>query len=118
MKIRNEYWYVVWTLIGLVVIAYLAPIDDDNWSMVYEAIQVPELVCDEDGNCVPADQKRFVLFNEDHLSRQECTDLFNEHLRRLNNNAAVIEYEIGCGHLRTKGHGVEFQRQMYWMIDP
>lgn len=109
MKIRNEYWYVVWTLIGLVVIAYLAPIDDDNWSMVYEAVQTPE---------TPGGQKRFVLFNEDHLSRQECTDLFNEHLRRLNNNAAVIEYEIGCGHLRTKGHGVDFQRQMHWMIGP
>jgi hypothetical protein len=109
MKIRNEYWYVVWTLIGLVMLAYLAPINDDHWSMVYEAVQTPE---------TPGGQKRFVLFNEDGLSRQECTDLFDEHLRRLNNNAAVIEYEIGCGHLHTKGHGVEFQRQIHWMIGP
>lgn len=116
MKIRDEYWYVIWTLIGLVLIAILAPKDDDNWSMVYESIHVPELVCDDDGNCVPGDLKRFVLFNEDHLSLQECTDLFNEHLRRLNNNAAVIEYEIGCGHLRTKGHGIDFQYQNQWLI--
>lgn len=107
MKIRDEYWYVIWTLIGLVLIAILAPKDDDNWSMVYESIHVPE---------VPDGQKRFVLFNEDHLSLQECTDLFNEHLRRLNNNAAVIEYEIGCGHLRTKGHGIDFQYQNQWLI--
>ncbi len=89
---------------------------DDYWSMVYEAIQVPELVCDEDGNCVPGDQKRFVLFNEDGLSESECKDLFDEHLRRLNNNAAVIEYEIGCGYIQTKGHGTEFQRQEHWLI--
>lgn len=107
MSIRNEYWYVIWTLIGLVMLALLAPTDDDDWSMVYEAVQTPE---------APGGQKRFVLFNEDHLSRQECADLFNEHLRRLNNNAAVIEYEIGCGHLRTKGHGTEFQYQNQWLI--
>lgn len=109
MKISNEWWYTLWTLIGIALIVMLAPMEDNNWSMVYEAVQTPE---------VPGGQKRFVLFNEDHLSRQECTDLFNEHLRRLNNNAAVIEYEIGCGHLRTKGHGVDFQRQMHWMIGP
>jgi hypothetical protein len=112
---KKEYWFVLWITIVIIAIAYIVP-SNDHWSMVYEAIQVPELVCDDDGNCVPADQKRFVLFNEDGLSRQECTDLFDEHLRRLNNNAAVIEYEIGCGHLQTKGHGTEFQRQMHWMI--
>jgi uncharacterized protein YjeT (DUF2065 family) len=104
---RREYWIALWIVIVLVGIGYMLP--DDNWSMVYEAVQTPE---------VPGGQKRFVLFNEDHLSRKECTDLFNEHLRRLNNNAAVIEYEIGCGHLHTKGHGVEFQRQIHWMIGP
>lgn len=109
MKIKSEYWYALWAMIAIVGIAFLAPIDNDHWSMVYEAIQTPE---------TPGGQKRFVLFNEDGLTKQQCTDLFDEHLRRLNNNAAVIEYEIGCGHLRTKGHGVEFQRQMHWMIGP
>lgn len=104
---RKEYWVALWITIVLVGIAYMLP--SDHWSMVYSAVQTPE---------VPGGQKRYVLFNEDGLSRQACTDLFDEHLRRLNNNAAVIEYEIGCGHLQTKGHGVEFQRQMYWMIEP
>ncbi len=80
---------------------------DDHWSMVYEAVQTPE---------APGGQKRFVLFNEDGLSKKECTALYDEHLRRLNNNAAVIEYEIWCEHLKTKGHGYLFQRQMYWLI--
>jgi hypothetical protein len=104
---RKEYWFALWTLIVIVTIAFLAPTNRADWSMVYEAVQTPE---------APGGQKRFVLFNEDHLSRQECTDLFNEHLRRLNNNAAVIEYEISCKHLKTKGHGYLFQRQMYWLI--
>ncbi len=119
MRIKNDYWYGLWALIAIVTIAFMVPIDDDDhWSMVYEAIQVPELVCDDFGVCVPGDQKRFVLFNEDALTRQECTDLFDEHLRRLNNNAAVIEYEIGCGHLMTKGHGYLFQYQNQWLIGP
>jgi len=113
---KREYWIALWVLIVLVGIAYILPPSDDHWSMVYEAVQVPELVCDDFGNCVPGDQKRFVLFNEDALTRQECTDLFDEHLRRLNNNAAVIEYEIGCGHLMTKGHGYLFQYQNQWLI--
>ncbi len=113
---RNEYWIALWITIVIVGIAFLFP--SNHWSMVYEAIQVPELVCDDDGNCVPGDLKRFVLFNEDGLSRQECTDLFDEHLRRLNNNAAVIEYEIGCGHLQTQGHGYLFQYQNQWLIEP
>jgi len=92
--------------------------DDDHWSMVYEAIQVPELVCDDFGNCVPGDQKRFVLFNEDGLTQPQCKDLFDEHLRRLNNNGAVIEYEIQCEHLMTKGHGYLFQYQNQWLLPP
>jgi len=80
---------------------------DDHWSMVYEAIQTPE---------APGGQKRFVLFNEDGLTQQACTDLYDEHLRRLNNNAAVIEYEIECEHLMTKGHGTEFQTQDNWLL--
>lgn len=80
---------------------------DDHWSMVYEAIQTPEQ---------PGGQKRFVLFNEDGLTRRACTDLYDEHLRRLNNNGAVIEYEIGCEHLMTKGHGMEFQYQNQWLL--
>jgi len=117
MKLKREYWFALWILIVVVGLAYIfPPMNDDHWSMVYEAIQVPELVCDEDGNCVPGDLKRFVLFNEDGLTRRECTALFDEHLRRLNNNAAVIEYEIGCGHLRTKGHGMEFQYQNQWLL--
>ncbi len=78
-----------------------------HWSMVYEAIQTPEQ---------PGGQKRFVLFNEDWLTHDQCSDLFKEHLRRLNNNAAVIEYEIECEHLETKGHGTEFQRQDNWLL--
>jgi hypothetical protein len=80
---------------------------DDHWSMVYEAVQTPE---------APGGQKRFVLFNEDGLSELQCSKVFAEHLRRLNNNGAVIEYEIGCRHLKSKGHGYLFQRQMYWLI--
>ena len=113
---KQKYVYFALALIAIVAIVFLLPPDTDDWSMVYEAVQVPELECDDFGNCVPGDKKRFVLFNEDHLSRQECVDLFNEHLRRLNNNAAVIEYEISCKYLRTKGHGYLFQRQMYWLI--
>jgi hypothetical protein len=104
---NNRYWYVLWIVITFVGVAYLWSLRDDHWSMVYEAVQTPE---------VPGGQKRFVLFNEDGLSRQACTDLFDEHLRRLNNNAAVIEYEIGCGHLVTKGHGYLFQYQNQWLI--
>jgi len=104
---KQEYWFALWALIVIVAIAFIVPIDDEDWSMVYEAVQTPE---------APGGPKRFVLFNEDHLSRQECTDLFNEHLRRLNNNGAVIEYEISCKYLRTKGHGYLFQRQMHWLI--
>jgi hypothetical protein len=74
---------------------------------VYEAIQTPEQ---------PGGQKRFVLFNEDGLSEQSCSSLYDEHLRRLNNNAAVIEYEIQCEHLMTKGHGYLFQYQNQWLI--
>lgn len=80
---------------------------DDHWSMVYEAIQTPE---------APGGQKRFVLFNEDGLTHRGCTDLYDEHLRRLNNNAAVISYEIQCEHLMTKGHGTEFQTQDNWLL--
>ncbi len=79
----------------------------DHWSMVYEAIQTPEQ---------PGGQKRFVLFNEDGLTHPECRDLFDEYLRRLNNNAAVISYDIWCENLKTKGHGLEFQRQENWLI--
>lgn len=92
-------------LVSSLVITYLQ--HDDHWSMVYEAVQTPE---------VPGGQQRFVLFNEDDLSRQECTDLFDEHLRRLNNNAAVIEYVIECAYLQTKGHGTDFQAQIHWLI--
>jgi hypothetical protein len=42
--------------------------------------------------------------------------LYDEHLRRLNNNAAVIEYEIQCEHLMTKGHGYLFQYQDQWLL--
>ena len=107
MNIAKEYWYVVWTLIGMTLIVLIAPINDDHWSMVYEAVQTPE---------VPGGQRRLVLFNEDGLTQQECTDLFDEHLRRLNNTASIIEYEIGCGHLRTRGRGTEFQYQDQWLI--
>jgi hypothetical protein len=105
-------WTILkWAIIVAVVLVWAAAITfaqrDDHWSMVYEAIQVPEQ---------PGGQKRFVLFNEDGLTESECTDVFDEHLRRLNNNAAVIEYEIRCKHLMTKGHGMEFQRQMYWLL--
>ena len=116
MRIRSEYWYALWAVIAIAAIAFVVQPDDDHWSMVYEAVQVPELVCDDQGVCVPGDQRRFVLFNEDGLTRVECTDLFDEHLRRLNNNAAVIEYEIGCGHLVTKGHGYLFQYQNQWLL--
>lgn len=104
---KQKYLYFLLALLSIVVIALLAPIHDDHWSMVYEAVQTPE---------APGGQKRFVLFNEDGLSQKECTALYDEHLRRLNNNAAVIEYEISCKHLETKGHGYLFQRQMYWLI--
>jgi len=107
-------WIVVAVVAVAVFVNYVTP--DYHWSMVYEAVQVPELVCDDDGNCVPGDQKRFVLFNEDGLTQQGCTDLYDEHLRRLNNNAAVIEYEIQCEHLMTKGHGYLFQYQNQWLL--
>ena len=114
VRIKNKYWIGLWVVIVAVTLGFL--LHDDHWSMVYEAVQVPELVCDDDGNCVPGDLKRLVLFNEDGLTRQECADLFDEHLRRLNNNAAVIEYEIGCGYLRTRGRGTDFQYQNQWLI--
>lgn len=105
---KREYWVALWIAIIVIGVIIIVPIvNDDHWSMVYEAVQVPE---------VPGGQKRLVLFNEDGLTRTECTDLFDEHLRRLNNNAAVIEYEIGCGHLRTRGRGTEFQYQDQWLI--
>ena len=105
---KREYWVALWIAIVIIGVIIIVPIvHDDHWSMVYEAIQVPE---------VPDGQKRFVLFNEDGLTRQECADLFDEHLRRLNNNAAVIEYEIGCGYLRTRGRGTDFQYQNQWLI--
>jgi hypothetical protein len=92
----------------LAVLALVACVPaDDHWSMVYEAIQTPE---------APGGQKRFVLFNEDGLTRRACTALFDEHLRRLNNNGAVIEYEIQCKNLETKGHGYLFQRQDQWLL--
>ena len=107
---KREYWVALWIALALIGVTLLVTVPHgDHWSMVYEAVQTPE---------VSGGQKRRVLFNEDGLSRQECTDLFDEHLRRLNNNAAVIEYEIGCGYLHTKGHGVEFQRQIHWMVGP
>jgi hypothetical protein len=109
---KREYWFALWIVIIIVTTALVLhqPLPhDDHWSMVYEAVQTPEQ---------PGGQKRFVLFNEDGLTRQECTDLFDEYLRRLNNNAAVIEYEIGCGHLMTKGHGYLFQYQNQWLIGP
>jgi hypothetical protein len=105
-----------WTIIKWAIIAALVLVSslvityvqyNGHWSMVYEAVQTPE---------VPGGQKRFVLFNEDALTRRECTALFDEHLRRLNNNASIIEYEIGCEYLRTKGHGTEFQYQDQWLI--
>lgn len=107
MRIKNEYWYGLWALIAIVAIAYIVPRDDDHWSMVYEAVQTPEQA---------GGQRRLVLFNEDGLTRRECTDLFDEHLRRLNNNGAVIEYEIGCGHIMTRGHGYLFQYQNQWLL--
>lgn len=116
MKMRHWALIAVLVLVSSLLITYLQ--HDDHWSMVYEAIQVPELICDDDGNCVPGDQKRFVLFNEDGLTHRGCTDLYDEHLRRLNNNGAVISYEIQCEHLMTKGHGYLFQRQMYWLLPP
>lgn len=81
----------------------------DHWSMVYEAVQTPE---------TSGGQKRFVLFNEDGLTHLECTDLFDTKLYVLNNNAAVISYEIQCEHLMTKGHGTEFQTQDNWLLLP
>lgn len=81
----------------------------DHWSLVYEAIQTPEQ---------PGGQQRYVLFNEDGLSEQKCSSLYDEHLRRLNNNAAVISYEIECGHLKTEGHGYLFQAQNNWLLPP
>ena len=116
MKLSANQWIVIGTLLVIMSLFLVIPQDDDHWSMVYEAIQVPELVCDDFGNCVPGDQKRFVLFNEDGLTQPECKDLFDEYLRRLNNNAAVIEYEIGCDHIQTKGHGMEFQYQNQWLL--
>jgi len=113
---KNPLWIIAVAIAALAVI--LVNLPDDHWSLVYEAIQVPELVCDDDGNCVPGDQKRFVLFNEDGLTQPECKDLFDEHLRRLNNNGAVIEYEIQCEHLMTKGHGYLFQYQNQWLLPP
>ncbi len=110
MRMKREYWVALWTAIVIVGVIIIVPIvNDDHWSMVYEAIQVPE---------VSGGQRRLVLFNEDGLTRLECTALFDEHLRRLNNNAAVIEYEIGCGYLRTRGHGIDFQYQNQWLIGP
>lgn len=94
-------------LLAIVFILSACTTYDDHWSMVYEAIQTPE---------VPGGQKRFVLFNEDGLSKMQCKNLFDEHLRRLNNNAAIISYEIGCSNLMTKGHGTEFQAQINWLI--
>lgn len=94
----------------LAVLALVACVPADNhWSMVYEAVQTPE---------APGGQKRFVLFNEDGLSKRKCTALFDEHLRRLNNNGAVIEYEIECAYLETKGHGMNYQAQIHWLIGP
>ena len=96
------------SLMLLAVLALVACVPaDDHWSMVYEAIQTPE---------APGGQKRFVLFNQDGLSKRRCIALFDEHLRRLNNNAAVIAYEIQCEHLQTKGHGMEFQYQNQWLL--
>ncbi len=92
-------------LVSSLVITYLQ--HDDHWSMVYEAIKTPE---------APGGQKRFVLFNEDGLTHRACTDLYDEHLRRLNNNGAIIEYEIQCEHLMTKGHGYLFQYQNQWLL--
>jgi len=108
-------WMLALALVFMAVLIAFLP-HSNHWSMVYEAIQVPELVCDDDGNCVPGDQKRFVLFNEDGLTKQQCIDLFDEHLRRLNNNAAVIEYEISCDYLATQGHGIDFQYQNQWLL--
>lgn len=108
MRMKNEYWIALWMVIAIIVVVILLRDDrDDHWSMVYEAVQTPE---------VPGGQRRLVLFNEDGLTRWQCTNLFDEHLRRLNNNASVIEYEIGCGHLRTRGRGTEFQYQNQWLI--
>ncbi len=93
---------------ALILLALAACVPaDDHWSMVYEAIQTPE---------APGGQKRFVLFNEDGLTRLACIDVYDEYLRRLNNNGAVIEYEIQCEHLMTKGHGYLFQRQENWLL--
>ncbi len=96
-----------WAILILMLALVACTAYDDHWSMVYEAIQTPE---------TPGGQKRFVLFNEDGLTQPACTDLYDEHLRRLNNNAAVIEYEIQCEHLMTKGHGYLFQRQENWLL--
>lgn len=107
MKWDSMKWFVVGTVLLIAAVLLIIPRPDDHWSMVYEAIQVPEQ---------PGGQKRFVLFNEDGLTEQACTDLYDEHLRRLNNNAAVIEYEISCSYIQTKGHGMEFQYQNQWLI--
>ena len=96
-----------WAMLILMLALVACTAHDDHWSMVYEAIQTPE---------APGGQKRFVLFNEDGLSKRACIALFDEHLRRLNNNGAVIEYEIQCEHLETKGHGYLFQRQDQWLL--
>lgn len=102
---KSEYWIALWILIAMVTLAYILGPKSDDWSMVYEATQTPE---------VEGGPNRLVLFNEDGLTRMECAALFYEHLRRLNNNGAVIEYEIWCDNLNTKGRGTNFQRQMYW----
>lgn len=105
-------WTIIrWAVVAVVVLVWSLAIfyaqRDDHWSLVYEAIQVPEQ---------PGGQKRFVLFNEDGMTKPQCQDLFDEHLRRLNNNGAVIEYEIQCEHLMTKGHGYLFQYQNQWLL--
>jgi len=104
---------VVWAWIVAAVVAvavfvnYVTP--DHHWSMVYEAIQTPE---------APGGQKRLVLFNEDGLTESECTALFDEKLHVLNNNAAVMSYDISCEYLETTGHGYLFQAQNNWLLPP
>ena len=96
-----------WAMLILMLALVACTAHDDHWSMVYEAIQTPE---------TPGGQKRFVLFNEDGLTRLACIDVYDEYLRRLNNNAAVIEYVIECAYLQTKGHGYLFQTQDNWLL--
>lgn len=66
----------------------------DHWSLVYEAVQTPE---------VPGGPARFARFVEDGISHSDCADLFFEKIHVLNNNASVVSYDVWCDHLGSKG---------------